>query len=70
MGVLGMLERLRVGWVQECGHECEVAGERGLQVFQVEVFVVGVELPVDFPQGAFGIVYNKTIANTTELAGS
>ena len=46
---LGMSESLRVGWVQKCGHECEVAGERGLQVFQVEVFVVGVELPVDFP---------------------
>jgi len=42
-------ESFRVGWVQKCGHECKVAGERGLQVFQVEVFVVGVELPVDFP---------------------
>ena len=44
-----MSESFRVGWVQECGHECKVAGERELQVFQVEVFVVGVELPVDFP---------------------
>ena len=30
---------------------------------------MGVELPVDFPQGAFGIVHGKTVANAAELAG-
>ena len=30
---------------------------------------MGVELPVDFPQGAFGTVHGKTIADAAELAG-